>query len=52
MLPSMADAYERLIADAASRPAPVFQLPAHLHDEGTTTARRILSEMGVGELPW
>ncbi len=51
-LPRMADAYERLIADAASRPAPVFQLPAHLHDEGTTTARRILSEMGVGELPW
>jgi glycosyltransferase involved in cell wall biosynthesis len=51
-LPRMADAYERLIADAASRPVPVFQLPAHLRDEGTTTARRILSEMGVGELPW
>ena len=48
----MADAYERLIVDAASRPAPVFELPAHLRDEGTTTARRILSEMGAGELPW
>jgi glycosyltransferase involved in cell wall biosynthesis len=51
-LAGMADAYERLIADAASRPAPVFPLPAHLRDEGTSTAMRILSEMGVEELPW
>ena len=51
-LPRMADAYERLIVDAASRPAPPFPLPSHLLDDGESRAKRILSEMGVGELPW
>ena len=51
-LPRMADAYERLILDAASRPAPPFPLPSHLLDDGESRAKRILSEMGVGELPW
>jgi glycosyltransferase involved in cell wall biosynthesis len=51
-LTRMADAYERLIAEAAARPAPRFALPSHLLDDGTTTARRLLSEMGVEELPW
>ena len=51
-LTQMATAYERLIADAASRPVPAFPLPTHLRDDGTATARRILSEMGVGALPW
>jgi glycosyltransferase involved in cell wall biosynthesis len=51
-LQKMADAYERLIVEAASRPAPNPPLPAHLLDDGETTARRILSEMGVREPPW
>jgi glycosyltransferase involved in cell wall biosynthesis len=51
-LPRMADAYERLILEAAARRAPSLPLPPHLLDDGSTTTRRILSEMGVGELPW
>jgi len=51
-LPQMADAYERLITDAAARPAPHPPLPAHLVDDGTGTAKRILAEIGIGALPW
>jgi hypothetical protein len=51
-LPRMAAAYEGLIADAAARPVPAPNLPPHLLDDGTTTARRVLSEMGLAELPW
>lgn len=51
-LPRMADAYERLIETAAARPAPACTLPAHLVDDGTGTARRILCEMGMSALPW
>ncbi|MCC7177833.1 MAG: glycosyltransferase family 4 protein [Acidobacteria bacterium] len=51
-LSDMADAYERLIRDAAARPAPACALPAHLANDGTGTARRILGEMGIGALPW
>jgi glycosyltransferase involved in cell wall biosynthesis len=51
-LPQMAEAYRRVIHEAACRPAPTPALPAHLIDDGTGTARRILSEMGVPGLPW
>jgi glycosyltransferase involved in cell wall biosynthesis len=51
-LQQMADAYERLILEAASRPAPDIPLPAHLLDDGETTMNRILSETGAGELLW
>jgi glycosyltransferase involved in cell wall biosynthesis len=50
-LPRMADAYERLIEDAAARPARRLDLPAHLMDDGTGTARQILARMGL-ELPF
>jgi glycosyltransferase involved in cell wall biosynthesis len=51
-LPHMAAAYVQAIDDAARRPTPAPSLPAHLLDDGTGTARRILSDMGVAELPW
>ena len=51
-LPQMAASYARVIADAAARPAPAPSLPAHLLDDGTGTARRILEDMKVPELPW
>lgn len=51
-LPRMADAYEGLIADAARRPVPRPSLPAHLVDDATGTAKRILTEMGIAALPW
>ncbi|MDH4064881.1 MAG: glycosyltransferase family 4 protein [Acidobacteriota bacterium] len=51
-LPRMAAAYERLIRDAAVRSVPTPDLPPHLRDDGTRTAQRILSEIGLEELPW
>jgi len=51
-LSRMADAYERLITDAAARPVPPPARPAHLVDDGTGTAKRILGEMGIAALPW
>jgi hypothetical protein len=51
-LSRMADACERLMLDAAGRPVPAPPLPAHLIADGVATTRRILSELGVGELPW
>jgi glycosyltransferase involved in cell wall biosynthesis len=51
-LQQMADAYGHLIVEAASRPAGKVPLPAHLLDDGEATAKRILSEMGAGELSW
>ncbi|HQZ39971.1 MAG TPA: hypothetical protein PLH72_13110 [Vicinamibacterales bacterium] len=51
-LPHMAAAYRQLIADAATRPSPAPALPAHLLNDGTATARRLLAEMGLPEQPW
>jgi glycosyltransferase involved in cell wall biosynthesis len=51
-LPQMADAYRQVIAEAARRPAPPPQGPAHLLDDGTGTARRTLAGMGLPELAW
>ncbi|MEZ5284313.1 MAG: glycosyltransferase [Vicinamibacterales bacterium] len=50
-LPAMADAYTQLIADASTRPAPEPPMPPHLTGDGTITARRLLSELGVPEWP-
>jgi len=51
-LPRMADAYARLMEEAATRPVPELPLPSHHRDTGDTTAVRILAEMGIGGLPW
>jgi glycosyltransferase involved in cell wall biosynthesis len=51
-LPRMAASYLNVIAEAAARRDPTPRLPAHLRDDGTGTARRILRELGVAELPW
>jgi glycosyltransferase involved in cell wall biosynthesis len=48
----MAGDYARVIETAAARPAPPCDLPPHLLDEGTGTARAILRSMAVGALPW
>jgi hypothetical protein len=41
------DGYRRAIADAASRPAPRVELPAHLVADGSERAAEIASKMGV-----
>jgi glycosyltransferase involved in cell wall biosynthesis len=46
-LETMADHYERVLARAASLPAPATSLPRHLSDDGTATARRLADTMGV-----
>jgi hypothetical protein len=51
-LPQMADAYEAVMRDASTRPAPPFPLPPHLLDDGTRKARAILTDMGVTAQPW
>lgn len=51
-LPHMAASYLDVIAEAAARRSPAPALPAHLLDDGSGTARRILGELGVSELPW
>jgi glycosyltransferase involved in cell wall biosynthesis len=51
-LAKMADAYSRVIDEARHLRAPMPDLPAHLIDDGSGTARRLLSSAGVPELPW
>jgi glycosyltransferase involved in cell wall biosynthesis len=51
-LAGMADAYSRAIDEALHLRAPMSHLPAHLIDDGSGTARRLLSSAGVPELPW
>ena len=47
-LDMMADDYEKLIARAASRPAPaVGDLPSHFTDDYSTTARAITAQFGL-----
>lgn len=43
----MADHYERVLARAASLPAPPVTLPRHLTDDGTTRAHKLADVMGV-----
>jgi hypothetical protein len=54
-LPLMADDYERLLANAAARPAPdptAIALPAHLLDDHSGQLRRLLAETGITDLPF
>jgi glycosyltransferase involved in cell wall biosynthesis len=46
-LPAMADAYQRVIGEAAARPAPRPALPPHLLDDGSGTMNALLKEMGI-----
>ena len=46
-LPAMLDDYERLLADAAARPAPHVTLPKHLVTNGDGLVRQILDELSV-----
>jgi glycosyltransferase involved in cell wall biosynthesis len=46
-MPRMLDDYRRLMARAATRPAPRVDLPPHLVDDGDHRLRAILDEVGV-----
>ena len=46
-LPAMLADYERLLADAAARPAPHVTLPEHLVTNGDGLVRQILDELSV-----
>jgi glycosyltransferase involved in cell wall biosynthesis len=46
-LDTMADHYERVLARAASLPAPRVALPRHLTGDGTATAQELADVMGV-----
>ena len=46
-LPAMADAYQRLVAEAAARPAPAPPLPPHLLDDGRTGLTALLAPLGI-----
>lgn len=50
-LPRMAAQYLDAMGRASTLEAPQPPLPAHLVDDGSGTARRVLDEMGLG-LPW
>lgn len=39
--------YERVLADACTRPAPSPDLPAHLWDDGTSRVRELLAPFGI-----
>ncbi len=54
-LPQMAEDYERLIALAATVPAPdpsAIQLPPHFLDDQTVLMRRLLAECGLADTPF
>jgi glycosyltransferase involved in cell wall biosynthesis len=44
---AMADDYERIMRDAASRPDPVAGLPAHMRDPGDRRLRALLQPFGL-----
>ena len=46
---AMADDYERVMRDAASRPDPLVHLPAHMRNPGDTTLRALLEPFGVSD---
>ena len=48
-LPAMADAYARVLAAAASLPAPAIALPRHLTDNASDHGRELAREMGVDD---
>lgn len=49
-MPRMLDDYERILTDAAARPAPRVLLPAHLVTNGDRVLQRVADEFGVGDI--
>ena len=49
-MPRMVEDYERILADAAARPAPDVLLPAHLVTNGDRVLQRVADEFGVGDI--
>ena len=49
-MPHMLEDYERILADAASRPTPRVPLPAHLVTNGDQVLQRVADEFGVGDI--
>jgi hypothetical protein len=43
----MADDYERIMREAAARPAPVVEVPAHMRDPGDRRLKELLAPFGV-----
>ena len=48
-LEAMADDYERVMREAAARPDPRVDLPAHMRNDGDATLRALLEPFGVGD---
>jgi glycosyltransferase involved in cell wall biosynthesis len=48
-LEAMVDDYERVMHEAASRPDPVVDLPAHLRNAGDSKLRALLEPLGVSD---
>jgi glycosyltransferase involved in cell wall biosynthesis len=46
-MPRMLEDYERILADAAARPAPQVTLPAHLVTDGDGLLKRILKDFSI-----
>ena len=44
---AMADDYERIMREAASRPDPAVELPAHMRDPGDSTLRALIRPFGL-----
>lgn len=49
-MPRMLDDYERILTDAAARPAPRVLLPAHLVTNGDRVLQRVADAFGVGDI--
>jgi hypothetical protein len=47
-MPWMLEDYERILADAAGRPAPRVTLPEHLVTNGDRLLKQVLREFSVG----
>jgi hypothetical protein len=47
-MPRMLEDYERILADAAGRPAPRVMLPEHLVTNGDRVLKQVLGEFSVG----
>jgi hypothetical protein len=48
---AMANDYERIARDAASRPDPVVELPPHMRDAGDRQLKALLAPFGI-EAGW
>ncbi len=48
-VPAMLDDYVRVIAEAASAPAPAVELPSHLRADGSATLRSLGASLGLAD---